>query len=64
MMNPFARVEAIGGAQSLAHVASHIDTLEISTPNGKGPGTASSPASAPTGEIVCAVTAPALGATP
>jgi cytochrome c553 len=38
MMNPFACVEAIGGAQSLTDVASYIDTLEISIANGKGPG--------------------------
>ncbi len=39
MMKPFACAEAIGGAQSVADVAGYIDTLEISTANGKGPGT-------------------------
>ena len=38
MMLSQACVEAIGGAQAVADVASYIDTLEISVGNGKGPG--------------------------
>ncbi len=38
MMEPYSCAEAIGGAQSVADVAGYIDTLEISTANGKGPG--------------------------
>lgn len=38
LMIPYASIEAIGGAQSVADVAAYIDTLEISTAGGKGPG--------------------------
>lgn len=38
VMAPYASVEAIGGVQSVADVAGYIDTLEISTAGGKGPG--------------------------
>ena len=38
MMLSYACVESIGGTQSVADVASYIDTLEISVDNGKGPG--------------------------
>jgi cytochrome c553 len=38
VMAPYATVELIGGAQSVADVAGYIDTLEISTAGGKGPG--------------------------
>ncbi|MBW2493995.1 MAG: cytochrome c [Deltaproteobacteria bacterium] len=38
MMEPFACAEAVSSAQSVADVAGYIDTLEISTANGKGPG--------------------------
>jgi cytochrome c553 len=39
LMVPYATVESIGGTQSVADVAAYISTLEISTNNGKGPGT-------------------------
>ena len=39
LMAPYATVESIGGAQSVADVAEYISTLEISVENGKGPGT-------------------------
>jgi cytochrome c553 len=39
LMAPSASVESIGGAQAVADVAGYIDTLEISTATGKGPGT-------------------------
>ncbi len=38
LMAPYATVEVIGGVQAVADVAGYIDTLEISTENGKGPG--------------------------
>jgi cytochrome c553 len=38
MMLPHASVAAIGGAQAVADVAGYIDTLKISTDNGRGPG--------------------------
>ena len=38
LMIPYASVEAIGGTQAVADVASYIDTLEINVDNGKGPG--------------------------
>ena len=38
LMAPYASVEVIGGAQAIADVAGYIDTLEISTAGGKGPG--------------------------
>jgi cytochrome c553 len=38
LMVPYASVEAIGGPQAIADVAGYIDTLEISTANGRGPG--------------------------
>lgn len=38
VMAPYATVEVIGGVQSVADVAAYIDTLEISTGGGKGPG--------------------------
>jgi cytochrome c553 len=38
LMAPYATVEVIGGVQSVADVASYIETLEISTDVGKGPG--------------------------
>ena len=38
LMLPYASVEAIGGAQSVADVAAYIDTLEISTRVGHGSG--------------------------
>jgi cytochrome c553 len=38
LMAPYASVEAIGGAQAVADVAAYIDTLEISTAGGRGPG--------------------------
>jgi cytochrome c553 len=37
-MAPYATVEVIGGPQAVADVAGYIDTLEISTAGGKGPG--------------------------
>jgi cytochrome c553 len=37
-MAPYATVELIGGVQAVADVAGYIDTLEISTAGGKGPG--------------------------
>jgi cytochrome c553 len=39
LMAPYASVESIGGTQAVADVAEYISTLEISTDNGKGPGT-------------------------
>ncbi len=38
LMAPYAAVEVIGGVQAVADVAGYIDTLEISTANGKGSG--------------------------
>jgi cytochrome c553 len=38
VMAPYATVELIGGAQAVSDVAGYIDTLEISTAGGKGPG--------------------------
>ena len=38
VMAPYASVESIGGAQAVADVAAYIDTLEMTTDNGKGPG--------------------------
>lgn len=38
VMAPYATIEAIGGPQAVADVAAYIDTLEISTENGRGPG--------------------------
>jgi cytochrome c553 len=38
VMAPYAAVEVIGGTQAVADVAGYIDTLEISTAGGKGPG--------------------------
>jgi cytochrome c553 len=38
LMAPYATVEVIGGAQSIADVAGYIDTLEISVANHKGSG--------------------------
>jgi len=38
LMIPYASVESIGGAQALADVAAYIDTLEINSATGKGPG--------------------------
>jgi cytochrome c553 len=38
LMLPYASVDAIGGPQAVADVAAYIDTLEISTDVGKGPG--------------------------
>jgi cytochrome c553 len=38
LMVPYASVESIGGAQSVADVAAYISTLEISVANGKGSG--------------------------
>jgi cytochrome c553 len=38
VMAPYATVELVGGAQAVADVAGYIDTLEISTSGGKGPG--------------------------
>jgi len=40
LMLPYATVDAIGGVQAVADVAGYIDTLEISTEVGKGPGDA------------------------
>lgn len=40
IMLPYASAEAIGGAQALSDVTGYIGTLEITTANGKGPGTA------------------------
>ena len=37
-MLPYSSVEAIGGPQAVADVSAYIDTLEISTANGKGSG--------------------------
>jgi cytochrome c553 len=37
-MLPYASVEAIGGPQAVADVAGYVDTLEINTDGGKGPG--------------------------
>jgi len=39
LMVPYATVEVIGGTQGVADVAEYISTLEITTDNGKGPGT-------------------------
>jgi len=39
LMAPYAAVEVIGNTQAVADVAAYISTLEISTANGKGPGT-------------------------
>lgn len=38
LMAPYATVESIGGAQSVADVAEYISTLEMSVANGVGPG--------------------------
>ena len=38
LMAPYSSVESIGGSQAVADVAGYIDTLQISTGNGKGPG--------------------------
>ena len=38
LMAPYSSVESIGGTQAVADVAGYIDTLEMSTDNGKGPG--------------------------
>lgn len=38
VMIPYATVEVVGGTQSVADVAGYVDTLEISTGTGKGPG--------------------------
>jgi cytochrome c553 len=38
VMAPYSSVELIGGTQAVADVAGYIDTLEISTAGGKGPG--------------------------
>ncbi len=38
LMAPYATVESIGGAQSVADVAEYISTLEMSVENGVGPG--------------------------
>jgi len=40
LMNSYATLESIGGVQSLADVAGYIDTLEIGTDVGMGPGDA------------------------
>jgi len=39
VMAPYASVEVIGGVHAVADVAGYIDTLEINTAGGKGPGT-------------------------
>ncbi len=39
VMAPYATLELIGGAQSIADVAGYIDSLEMSVDTGKGPGT-------------------------
>ena len=38
LMAPYSSLEVIGGVQAVADVAGYIDTLEISTAGGKGPG--------------------------
>ncbi len=38
LMLPYASIEAIGGPQAVADVAGYIDSLEMSTANGKGDG--------------------------
>jgi len=38
VMAPYATLELIGGAQSIADVAGYIDSLEMSVDTGKGPG--------------------------
>jgi cytochrome c553 len=38
LMVPYSTLEALGGVQAIADVASYIETLEMSTDNGKGPG--------------------------
>ena len=38
LMDPYASLVAMGGAQAVADVAGYIDTLEIGTDVGKGPG--------------------------